>query len=54
MDYSNEYIQEIIGQVWEEVEVHGAREIAERLGVSEACVRELAPEQARAHDEAHS
>ena len=49
----NDYTAEITGQIREEVLVHGAREIAERTNISEATIREIAPEEARKWDKAH-
>jgi hypothetical protein len=50
----DDYTAEITKPIRQEVLVHGAAEVAERLGVSESCVRELSPEEARKWDEAHA
>jgi hypothetical protein len=45
------YTKEILRDLDQEVKVKGPRMVAEEIGVSEGCVRELAPEESRRHDE---
>jgi hypothetical protein len=46
------YAAEITESIRLEVKVHGAAIIARELGISEGCIRELAPKESREHDEA--
>jgi len=46
------YAAEITESIRLEVKVHGASIVAQGTGVSEGCIRELAPKESREHDEA--
>ena len=48
----DDYTAEITQDIRNEVKVHGAAEVAERTGISEAAIREVAPEESQAHDRA--
>ena len=48
------YQKALIRDIEAEVRVKGPATVAEELEVSEAAVRELAPEESRKHDEAHA
>ena len=47
----DDYTAEITEPIRQEVKVHGAAEVAERTGISEAAIREIAPEEAKRWDE---
>ena len=46
----DDYTAEITEPIRQEVKVHGAAEVSERTGISEAAIREIAPEEARRWD----
>jgi len=47
----DDYTAEITEPIRQEVEVHGAAEAAARTEISEAAIREIAPDEARRWDE---
>jgi hypothetical protein len=47
----DDYTAEITQDIRNEVKVHGAQEVSERTGISEAAIREIAPEEAKRWDE---
>ena len=46
------YTKQILKDLDQEVKVKGPKIVAEEIGVSEGCIRELAPEESKAHDQA--
>ena len=48
----DEYTAEITEPIRQEVKVHGTREVAERTGLSEECLQEIASREAAAYDQA--
>lgn len=46
-----DYINEVIGDLKDEVKVKGSEIVADNLGVSEAAIRELCPNEANAFDQ---
>jgi hypothetical protein len=50
----DDYTAEITEPIRQEVLVHGAAKVAERTGISEAAIREIAPEEAKRWDKAQA